>query len=857
MKNYYSFLPPIAQEKLTQHAKNSIENSFLLTKKNSARQVNNLCLFYGIFLEKGSMGSNIIQDMGFKKKNFEDYFSKNIVSNLKNEKSDFPIEFSQNSKDVVLKAYSISKNLGYGYVGTEHLTYSLLEFHDNEIDKMIALLKKQSINLEKHPPVQKDSSQFLKNLPELEQNFSSKKISDSNDFFSTGIEIEKDNFLNLFYSNKKSRKNSPYPFVEKFCENINQRVIEKKEILIGREEELERIIQILGRKNKNNPLLIGNPGVGKTALVMGLARKINQNKVPEFLLDKKIMSLDITSLIAGTNFRGEFESRLKKIIQEIEKNKKIILFIDEIHNIVGAGNVQGNMDLANIIKPALAQGEIRLIGATTFPEFKKNIEKDAALERRFQTVILREPGKEETKKILFGIKKSYENFHNVSIDKKALDLTVEMAERYIKNRFLPDKAIDIIDETAARIRSEKIFSSTDINLRQLKNEKQRIILEKEILVKKENFEKAIQLKNQEEEKNKEIEFWQKKQKLENDKKPTQIVPDDIFKTISQISGIPKEKISQSENEKIKNLLPTLEKKIIGQKDILEKIVFSLLRFQSGIENTDRPIGSFLFLGPTGTGKTFTAKILAQDFFSKKESFIRIDMSELMEKHSLSSLIGSPAGYIGYGEGGKLTEKVRRNPYCVVLFDEIEKAHPDVLNILLQILEDGILTDAEGLEVNFKNTLIILTTNIGTEYFTNLSKIGFQQKNSAALNKNFETIKQKTLSELKNKLKTELLNRLDNILVFHPLTQKDILKITAIEIEKFKKKLKKQNLDLIISPPALKFFAKISFSQDQGARLVAKNICEKLKNPIAEMIIKKKIKKNKITAQVQKNHLKIF
>lgn len=864
MRNYHNFsLPQKFGEKLTNHAKNSVAQAFLLGKKFNHRKIKNIHLFYSIYLEKNSMGSVILRDLGLKKEFFKNYFKKTTSNpNLKSSSKKLSsLELTSALKKTLARAYVIAKNLNYGYVGTEHLIYALLESKDKDIQNLLFKkieLKKTS----KKTPGLTNLDELLKKSRQLQSDFSSQP-SFSQDFMKTFMDFPSssasvsspssfpEDLSDFFLKQDTVSKNkSATPFIDKFCVNINKKAIQQKEIIIGRKNELERTINILGRRNKNNPLLIGHPGVGKTALVFGLAQLINTDQVPPFLLEKTIMSLDIAALVAGTSFRGEFESRLKGIVKEISQNKNLILFIDEIHNIVGTGNVTGSLDLANIIKPALAQGDIRLIGTTTFSEYKKYIEKDSALERRFQPIQIKEPNINETKKILMGIKNHYETFHQVSINPQIVELAVELSQRYVKNRYLPDKAIDVIDEASSQIRSQNKLSDLEIKIKGLKKKQQKLLSEKERLINKEKYEKAIQIRQLEKETTEKIKFLENHQLSTEKEKQIEIQPRDIFKTVAHISGITEEKLSQEKNGKIKNISQILTKQIIGQKEAVEKITNALLRAQSGIENVDQPLGSFLFMGPTGVGKTLTAKVLAQEFFSDAGPLIRIDMSEFMERHNVASLIGSPAGYVGYGEGGRLTEKVRRNPYSVVLFDEIEKAHPDIFNLLLQILEDGVLTDAEGLEVNFKNTIIILTTNIGTHDFMNATQIGFENKLSRDVFKKFDAIKEKSLKELGKKIKPELLNRLDYILVFNPLGKNELKKITVLEINKLKQKLKKQHITLTISRAVINFITQKSLAINQGARLIRKNLRELLENPIAKMIVYNEVKDEKIKADIK-------
>ncbi len=831
MRNSLTILPhQLAGQKLTNHAKQALIESGNLARKFGHAEIDNIHLLYAIYLNQGSLGSNILKDFGVKETDLKKLLEQKRDTNAKNVKKNQLLP-SNRLKKTFTSAYAIAKKLNYPFVGTEHMIHAIINSDDAAITNFLS-----NINLKSTPKslVALFDPAQLSNIP---------KIFDIPD---------------ISLGKPSGKKSSTTPFISKFCIDINKEVHKKNELIIGREIEIQRMINILGRKNKNNPILVGEAGVGKTALVSGLAHRINSGAVPPALYRKKIMGLDVAQLIAGTSFRGEFETRLKEIIKEASAHRNIIIFIDEIHTIVGAGNLSGGLDLANILKPALARGELQIIGATTFEEYKKYIEKDAALERRFQLIQVEEPSKNEAEKILLGIRKDYEKFHNVSISDEAIKLAVELSVRYIQNRFLPDKAIDVIDEAASNIRSKHRVSDFLYQIGKLEDKKLAFLEEKEKLVGQEDYEKAIKLRSQEKEIEQQIKLLQKKQSAVESDYPVNITAADVIETIAKISKIPVEKLSADSGSKIKNIKKVLNSQIVGQKEAIEKLASALLRSQSGVSNPDRPLGSFLFLGPTGVGKTMTAKVLAQEFFDNPKALIRIDMSELMERHNVASLIGSPAGYIGYGEGGKLTEKVRRNPYSVILFDEIEKAHPDVFNILLQILEDGNLTDAEGLRVDFKNTIVILTSNIGTADFTNASKLGFEStdKNSA-VSKKFNEIKDHTIKELEKRMRQELLNRLDHILVFNSLGEAEIKKITKKELKKLADRLAKQKISLAFNAAAINFIAKKSLAWNQGARLIRKNIQELLENPISEMIIYNRVKNGKISANVKNNSIKLI
>jgi len=835
------------EKKLTNHAKNSLAKAFVVAKKRKVAEIESIHFLYSIYLEKGSSGYTIMKDFGIKK----EFFAATLPANKEKASSRTKIKPvpSEEFKKVFARAFSLAKELHYSYVGTEHFLCAILASTDEKIKKFLGYIRNEKI--EDLPRMIAENNQMF----DLGRLFSENTASVSSplpDFFPdpSGKKLS-----------RTQQEGSPTSYLEKFCLNLNEEIKTRAEHVIGREEETRRIISILGRKSKNNPLLIGPPGVGKTALAWKLAELLNSDCVPPFLMGKTIFSLDVAALVAGTGFRGEFEMRLKEIIRELSQNREFILFIDELHNIIGAGNISGSLDLANILKPALGRGDIQIIGATTLREFKKYIEKDSALERRFQPVSIKEPDIEETKKILSGLQKDYESFHGVSISDEAIELSVEMSSRYIRDRFLPDKAIDVLDETAAGIRAEDKISGLTKKIAELEKEKKKIRARKEKHIAEENYETAMHLRDLEKELEEKIGSLKAEDLKSKPQKAAVITASDIINTISKISGIPVEKLAKTPGQKMKNIAQILSSQIIGQKEAITDITNVILKSQFGLGSPERPLGSFLMLGPSGVGKTHTARILAREFFGSPKALIRFDMSEFMERHSVSALIGSPAGYIGFGEGGRLTEKIRQNPYSVVLFDEIEKAHPDVFNVLLQILEDGILTDAEGTQVSFRNTIVILTANIGTDEFSLVipKALGFKtgQKNDEPRPNKIETIRKNVLAELEDRMRPELLNRLDHIIVFNPLTKTDIEKITAREITDLMERLERQGLKLIIKSEVADHIAKYSFNNNQGARLIRKNIGEMIENKIARMMIEEKVKKNKITVSVSKGKLKLI
>ncbi|MFC1608965.1 ATP-dependent Clp protease ATP-binding subunit [Patescibacteria group bacterium] len=809
-------------QKFTNHAKKSLEESKEIATYCNAKEVSLEHLLWAIYLEKGSLGSNILKDLKIEIEDFDNITAKN----KKITKKQLEINLSKETKKAIMKALSLAKNLNYPYIGTEHLVYAIIE-NPNEI--VTELISKKTPQPTKKKPSEKQSYE-----PSDDSLGHPIRMSLNKDFLSSLSKAL--NLPEIGFPMKDGASQSQTPSLDYFCTNLNAYAKKSKDPVIGRGKEIERIINTLGRKNKNNPLLIGEPGVGKTAIATGLAHKINSGNIPPALASKKILSLDIALVVAGTSFRGEFEQRLKDIIQEASENENIILFIDEIHSIVGAGNVNGGLDAANILKPVLSRGDIRCIGATTLDEYKKYIEKDPALERRFQPIEVQEPNLEDAKKILKGLKKTYEKYHNVSISNESIEKAVELSHKYIRDRFLPDKAIDILDETSSRIKNQKQPKKFLENIKNLEKELEKVITIKNDLVNNEKYDEALQLRKEEEGVIKEIRDLKKKQKNLEKKSKIEIHLGDIIETISESTKIPKEKLLSQKTKELKSLSRRLSKAVIGQNEAIEQINNTILRSQVGISNPDRPIGSFLLLGPTGVGKTLTAKKLADELFEGEKSLVRIDMSEFMERHNISQLIGAPAGYVGYGEGGKLTEKIRRNPYSIILFDEIEKAHPDVFNILLQILEEGTLTDSEGRSVNFKNTLIILTSNLGTEEFTSASKIGFASSNQSEDHDQFEAIKEKVLNNLKQKMKPEILNRLDHVIVFDALKEKDVKKIIKLELDALKKRLLDQKIKLSFSNPVINLIAKKSSSVEKGARMVRKNIQNMIEDRVAKEIV---------------------
>ena len=716
--------------------------------------------------------------------------------------------FTPRTKRVLENAFLEAKRIGYNYIGTEHLLLAILKEEDCVAVRVIV-----ELNVE----VPKIYNEIAKVINEEESD----------------QEIKRD-------INKVRGSYSATTVLNQFGEDITVQAEDGKfDNIIGREDEIERIIQILSRRTKNNPCLIGEPGVGKTAIVEGLAERIVSGEVPENLKDKRIVSIDISGMVAGAKYRGDFEERIKKVLNEVKKVGDVILFIDEIHTIVGAGAAEGAIDAANILKPLLARGEIQLIGATTIEEYRKYIEKDSALERRFSPVDVGEPTEAETIEIIKGIRDRYEAHHNVKITDEAINSAVTLSVRYITDRFLPDKAIDLIDEAASQVRIN-LFTEPD-TIKVMEEKIDVIMNEKEEAIYNQDFERAANLRDKEKEAREELNMEMNKWKKIKNKDITEIGEENIAEIISKWTGIPIQKLTEDENQKLKHLEEMLQKRVVGQNEAVEAVAKAIRRGRVGLKDPKRPIGSFLFLGPTGVGKTELSKALAEILFDNENSMIRLDMSEYMEAHSVSKLIGSPPGYIGYDGGGQLTEKVRRKPYSVILFDEIEKAHPDVINLLLQILEDGRLTDSQGREVNFKNTIIIMTSNLGARYITEKKSLGFGNVENE---KEYEDIKKEVIKELKKELRPEFINRIDEIIVFHKLSEEDIKQITNIMLKQVEERLKNQKYIVEIDDGVVKAILKQGYDNNFGARPLRRTIQNLVEDRISEEILSGNLKKNK-------------
>lgn len=611
----------------------------------------------------------------------------------------------------------------------------------------------------------------------------------------------------------------------------------KLDPVVGREKEIERVIQILSRRTKNNPCLIGEPGVGKTAIAEGLAQRITDGRVPEILKDKRVVSLDLASLVAGSKYRGEFEERLKKVMEEIRQAGSVIMFIDELHTIIGAGAAEGAIDASNILKPALARGELQAIGATTIDEYRRHVEKDAALERRFQPVMVEEPNQEDAIAILKGLRDRYEGHHRVEITDAAIEAAVRLSDRYVTDRFLPDKAVDLIDEAASRVRLSTFVAPPD--LKEVEVRLEEIRKEKEAAVQGQEFEKAARLRDKEtklkEELDRQKNEWQQKKVTSK----STVTEEDIAHIVSSWTGIPASKLTQNESQRLLNLEAVLHEKVIGQDEAVKAVSRAIRRARAGLKDPKRPIGSFVFLGPTGTGKTHLARALAEALFGDEDAVIRLDMSEYMERHTTSRLVGAPPGYVGYDEGGQLTEAVRRRPYSVVLLDEIEKAHPEVFNILLQVLEDGRLTEAKGRTVDFRNTVIIMTSNAGAQVIRGDKQLGFTVHESET--EVHEKMKTRVMDEVKKLFRPEFINRLDDLIIFHSLNLEHLKQIVALEVKNVGRRLKEHGVQLTISDPALEKLVKEGYDPQYGARPLRRAIQRLLEDPLSEEALLKPFK----------------
>lgn len=721
-----------------------------------------------------------------------------------------PDDFTPRTKRVLRAAVIISSKTGYTYVGTEHLLLAILSESDSYA---VAFLEELGVSVERLAQAVSKGMQG-------------------------GAEEGFGGFENESAPNGSQKGGSA---LDKFGRDLTQ-AAKNGEIdpVIGREKEIQRVIQILSRRTKNNPVLIGEPGVGKTAVAEGLALEIAKGNVPEILKDKRVVSLDLTGMVAGAKYRGDFEERIKAAIDEVKKSKNTILFIDELHTIVGAGAAEGSADAANILKPSLARGDFQVIGATTLNEYRKYIEKDAALERRFQPVKVGEPTPEQAVQILKGLRDSYEAHHKVKITDEAINAAVTLSSRYIADRYLPDKAIDLIDEGASKVRLASLTSPD--NVKELEDEIADYEKEKASAINEQDFERAARLRDEQKELQTKLDDAKKKWQEQQKGNSGEVTAEDIAKIVSEWTGIPVVQLTKEESERLLNMENVLHERVIGQSEAVTAIAKAIRRGRVGLKDPKRPVGSFIFLGPTGVGKTELCKALAEAMFGDENAMLRLDMSEYMEKHTVSKLIGSPPGYVGFEEGGQLTEKVRRKPYSVVLFDEIEKAHPDVFNMLLQILEDGRLTDSQGRTVDFKNTIIIMTSNVGARLITEKqSSLGFNFENENAEESEKKDIKELVTGELRKVFRPEFLNRVDDIIVFNKLNKDEIKQIAVKMLKTLENRLDKMNIKISFTDNAVSEIADKGFDENYGARPLRRAIQNEIEDPLSEQMLEGKVK----------------
>lgn len=778
--------------KFTEGAKKALKYAEQKARELGHNYVGTEHLLLGLICEKEGPAANLLSMSGVS----EAAVTQNVLSLIG--KGDYTFTqgfgYTPRSKKILELSVAVSKQLGQNYVGTEHI--------------LLALVK------EKEGVAYKILSDIGADITELEKGIMNV----------TGEGSEK--------AGDKKKKGGKTPKLDQFGIDLTKAATDGElDPVIGRVEEIERITQILSRRTKNNPVLIGEPGVGKSAIAEGLAQRIVDGNVPELLRDRRVVSLDLAGMIAGTKYRGEFEDRLKDALKELKTSGDVILFIDEIHTIVGAGAAEGAMDAANILKPALARGEIQVVGATTYDEYRKNIEKDAALERRFQPVTVGEPSKEEAFEILQGIRDKYEAHHKVKITDEALSAAVELSDRYLTDRFLPDKAIDLMDEAASKVRLSLYIAPPD--LKELEEKVQQVRKEKEEAITHQNFEKAAELRDEEKRIENDMKLRKNDWEKDTQKQEGKVTEKEIAEIVSSWTHIPVLKLTEDEAQRLLRLEQTLHQRVVGQDEACTAVSKAIRRSRAGLKDPKRPVGSFIFLGPTGVGKTELTRALAEAMFGDEDALIRLDMSEYMEKHAVSKLIGSPPGYVGFDEGGQLTEKLRRNPYSVLLMDEIEKAHPDVFNILLQILEDGRLTDSKGRVVDFKNCVIIMTSNLGAHGIESIKQIGFS---ATPTDGGYEKMKEGILEEMKKAFRPEFINRLDDIIVFHKLSEEHTREIVHLMLGNVKKRLEEREIYLSWSDDSVGYLAKEGFDENYGARPLRRMIQQLVEDELSEEIL---------------------
>lgn len=811
---------------LTNNALLSLKHADTIARASGNAYVGTEHLLLGVLAQQSSMASKVLEGAGVTLDKAQTSLKLTPQALMVSMGSK---GLSETAKLTLKMAYDIAQDYGQDLTGTEHILYSILT---QKNARATTMLRDMGIDVEAL-------------TDELETFFS--KAQYESDGERAGEPIKRGYGGGVPNGKGKNRKSA----LDFFGTDMTQQArAGKLDPVVGREAQIKRVITILNRRTKNNPVLIGEPGVGKTAIAEGLAQRIVLEDVPDSLLDKRIIMLDLAGMIAGTKYRGEFEDRLKKVMAELEGDKKTIVFIDEIHLLVGAGAAEGSMDAGNILKPALARGKIQVIGATTTAEYTKHIEKDAALERRFQPVQVPETNIAETTAILKGLKKHYEEFHGVEISDEVIVDIVGLSKRYINDRFMPDKAIDLLDETAAHLRVGRGKTSPEV--RRLQKELKLTNTRIEDAVDSEDYERAAKYKTRASQIEEELE---KLQSADKNAKKLVMTSDDVAEVVSRMSGVPATRVIKSEAKYLLNLEKNLEKHVIGQNEAVQAVARAVRRSRSGVGSDKRPIGSFIFLGPTGVGKTELARVLAREFFGSENNLVKIDMSEMSERHNVSRLVGAPAGYVGYDEGGQLTDKIRRQPYSLVLFDEIEKAHPDVFNMLLQILEDGYLTDAKGRRIDFTNTIVIMTSNIGADKLQKEANFGFHatgKSDLSDLDELHKLNKEKVLDELKKAMRPELLNRIDKVIVFRALTKQDIFKIIDLQIDDLRKRLRKHGVGLQLSSNAKQYLLEHGYDAKNGVRPLRRLIQDTIEDQVAFDLLDEKHQTGNIVKVSAKN-----